>query len=82
MTHNLKVGDRVQWWEVFKNTKHEPRMMTGTIISTGMYIGIWGDIPPGATAKEKRLFGGTWVRPASVLTRIEDPGGEQKAAMP
>lgn len=80
MTHNLKVGDRVQWWEVFKNTKHEPRMMTGTVLSTGRYCGIKGDVPPGASDKERRMFGGTWVRSPSVLTRIED--NEQTAAQP
>lgn len=71
MTETIQVGDRVQWWEEFKYTRHEPRMMTGTVISTGMYCGIKGDVPPGASSKEKRLFGGTWVRPPNVLTHIE-----------
>lgn len=59
----LKVGDRVQWWETFKNTKETPRMMTGTVTSAnGGWVGIKGE--------GDGFLGGTWVRDVAKLTVV------------
>ena len=61
----LKVGDRVSWWETFKNTKETPRTMTGTVTSTH---GGWA----GIQCEGEGYFGGTWVRDVAKLTKLDD----------
>jgi len=59
----LKVGDRVSWWETFKNTKETPRTMTGAVVSVhGAWVGIHGE--------GDGFLGGTWVRDVAKLTVV------------
>jgi hypothetical protein len=72
MSDEIKVGDRVSWWEPFKQLqgKEAPRTMTGAVTKIthirrkGHIAWIKGD--------GEGWMGETWFRPTSVLTRITD----------